>query len=323
MIKRIVFGLGLYASLYAYEENIFDISFLQGKEFDIQLYSSSKSNTSYGYVQTKQKQHSFWGSARKNEYFIDIIDFGTCALKDMKNNKIDALCKIENKKEEYTFEKKPSEFKIYKLSLKDQKQLSEDNKTIDFDYSADLLKYSSKNKNLEKIIDDFNENLNEVSLAQMAKENREKWKKEEIVVSDFLSQSYVFYQDDKIISLGKNIYEYKGGAHGMMDYQRKTYDIINMTLINLKMELKLENEDFKKLIKEKLSSLYNENELFDLKDFKMTEIFEVRKDGLVFIWEPYEIAPYSTGAVEIFIDFKELNPFWKKNSKLSYLSLAK
>ncbi|AJC86275.1 DUF3298 and DUF4163 domain-containing protein [Campylobacter sp. RM16704] len=323
MFKKIAFGLSLYVSLYAYEKNTFDVSFLQGKEFDIQLYSSAKSNTSYGYIQTKQKQHSFWGSANKNEYFIDINDFGACALKDVKNNKTEALCKIGNKKEEYTFEKKLSGFKIYKLSLKDQKQLSEDNKTIDFDYSADLLKYSSKNKNLEKIIDDFNENLNEASLIQIAKENKDKWKKEEIVNNDFLAQAYVFYQDDKIISLGKNIYEYKGGAHGMMNYERKTYDIINMTLINLKMELKLENEDFKKLIKDKLFSLYNENELFDTKDLKMTEIFEVRKDGLVFIWEPYEIAPYSTGVVEIFIDFKELKPFWKKNSKLSYLSLVK
>ncbi|EAL3938610.1 DUF3298 domain-containing protein [Campylobacter lari] len=126
-----------------------------------------------------------------------------------------------------------------------------------------------------------------------------------------------------VISLGKNIYECKGGAHGMTHIIRKTYNIDDMKLLRLKKELKLDNEDFQEMMKQKITSLYDVKEIFDLKEFKMSEIFELREDGINFIWEPYEIAPYLTGVVEVFVSFEELKPFWKSNSKLAYLSLIK
>ncbi|EAH7030854.1 DUF3298 and DUF4163 domain-containing protein [Campylobacter lari] len=322
MIKKIILNLGLCVSLYAYNENTFALNILEGKEFDIHLYSSIKSNTSYGFVQTKQKQYSFWGSTKNGEYYIDIVDFGTCVLKDIHKNKFDALCKIDEVKKEFSFLASKTNTMIYQLSLKEQKQLDA-NKTIEFDFSEDILKLISKNEKLNKIIDDFNENLDKNSLEQKAKESFEKWSKENISNNEFFSQAYMFYQDEHIISLGKNIYEYKGGAHGMTNFLRKTYSVDDMKLINIKNELKIESEDFQNMIKQKILSLYSENELFDIKELKMSEIFEVRKDGLNFIWEPYEIAPYSTGAVEVFISFDELKPFWKKNSKLAYLSKIK
>ncbi|WP_258107356.1 DUF3298 and DUF4163 domain-containing protein [Campylobacter lari] len=322
MIKKIILSFGLCANLYAYNENTFTINILEGKEFDIHLYSSIKSNTSYGFVQTKQKQYAFWGSAKNDEYYIDIADFGTCVLKDMHKNKFEALCKINDIRKEFDFLASKSNASIYQLSLKEQKQLDA-NKTIEFDFSEDILKISSQSKNLEKIIDDFNENLDKDSLKQKAKESFDKWNKEDIANNEFFSQAYIFYQDKHIISLGKNIYEYKGGAHGMTNFLRKTYSIDDMKLLRLKNELKIENEDFQSMVKQKILSLYNENELFDIKELKIGEIFEVRKNGLVLIWEPYDIAPYSTGVIEIFISYDELEPFWKNNSKLAYLSKIK
>ncbi|EAJ6151489.1 TPA: DUF3298 domain-containing protein [Campylobacter lari subsp. concheus] len=322
MFKKIALSLSLCVSLYAYNENTFTLNILEGKEFDIYLYSSSKSNTSYGFVQTKQKQYNFWGSAKNDEYYIDIADFGTCVLKDIHKNNFEALCKIDGIKKEFNFLANKSNASIYQLSLKEQKQV-EDNKSIEFDFSEDILKLSSQNKNLEKIIDDFNENLDKNSLKQKVRESFDKWNKEDISNNEFFSQAYIIYQDEHIVSLGKNIYEYKGGAHGMTNFLRKTYSIDDMKLLRLKNELKIENEDFQNMIKQKILSLYNENELFDIKELKISEIFEVRKNGLVLIWEPYDIAPYSTGVIEIFISYDELKPFWKNNSKLAYLSKTK
>ncbi|EAK5848037.1 hypothetical protein BAY65_07285, partial [Campylobacter lari] len=199
MIKKIILNLGLCVSLYAYNENTFALNILEGKEFDIHLYSSIKSNTSYGFVQTKQKQYSFWGSAKNGEYYIDIVDFGTCVLKDIHKNKFDALCKIDEVKKEFSFLASKTNTMIYQLSLKEQKQLDA-NKTIEFDFSEDILKLISKNEKLNKIIDDFNENLDKNSLKQKAKESFEKWSKENISNNEFFSQAYMFYQDEHIFS---------------------------------------------------------------------------------------------------------------------------
>lgn len=319
MIKKTAFCLSLCASLYAYDENTFDISFLQGKNFDIQLYSSLKSNTSYGFIQTQENQYNFWGSAKKDEYYLSATDFGTCALKNTKKDIFEALCKINEETKEFIFSKENLNAKIYQINLKDQKNIIDENKTIEFDYTDSLLSIESKDKNLQKIIDDFNENLDKKSLLNKANQALKKWKNEEISNNEILNQVYVFYYDKNIISLGKNAYSYTGGAHGMVNFQRKTYDISNMKLIDIKNELMLEDNRFQNIILQKIKEKYSEDDLFDTKNIKMTSIYEVKKNGLIFIWEPYDIAPYSTGVIEIFVSFKELKPFWRKNSKLAYL----
>ncbi|EAJ1260701.1 hypothetical protein A0Z09_005805 [Campylobacter subantarcticus] len=55
-----------------------------------------------------------------------------------------------------------------------------------------MLKFSSTDKKLMQIIDDFNENLDQNSLKQKAKENLEKWQKEENISNEFFSQALFF-----------------------------------------------------------------------------------------------------------------------------------
>ncbi|TXE86358.1 DUF3298 and DUF4163 domain-containing protein [Campylobacter volucris] len=320
-MKKVLLGFILCASsIFAYEENIFDVQTLQSKQLYISLYQSQKSNTSYGFIEDKNSSYSFLGSVKNAKYFIEASDFGNCTIENTSKENFQALCKINEKNESFVFKKGGIKAKIYQLTLKD-KIVSKENKDIDFEFVDSLIFIDSKNQKLQKIVDDFNENLDKKSLKEKLAQANEKWISEAISSNENLNQSYIFYYDGKIISLGKDIYEYKGGAHGITTIQRKTYDIDSMKLIQLKNELKIENDEFINLIKSKLLNEHDKNEFFNMDEFKMSEIFEVRQNGLIFVWEPYEIAPYSSGTIELFISYEELKPFWRANSKLAYLSL--
>lgn len=320
-MKKVFLGFILCAgSIFAYEENVFNVQMLQSKQLYISLYESQKSNTSYGFIEDKNSSYSFWGSAKNAKYIIEASNFGSCAIENTSKEDFQALCKINEKNENFVFKKDDIKAKIYQLTLKD-KMTSKENKDIEFEFVDSLVFIDTKNQKLQKIIDDFNENLDKKSLKEKLAQANEKWRNEAISSNENLNQSYIFYYDEKIISLGKNIYEYKGGAHGITKIQRKTYDIDSMKLIHLKNELKIENDEFINLIKSKLLKEHDKNEFFNIDEFKMSEIFEVRQNGLIFIWEPYEIAPYSSGVIELFISYEELKPFWRANSKLVYLSL--
>ncbi|MCR6571910.1 RsiV family protein [Campylobacter insulaenigrae] len=316
MVKKLIVNFALCIGALAYEENIFNVQVLKANGLNISLYSSQKDNTSYGFVENNNGSRNFLGNVNKNEYSIDIYNKGSCLIKNIKNNDFSILCKDE----ETILKKDDFKAEIIQLSLKDKLQVSPD-KVIEFDFVDDLLKIESKDRKLQRIVDDFNQNLDKKSLKDKIMQIHKKWKNDAEIFYENLSQSFIFYYDKKIISLGKNTYIYEGGAHGMNSMQRKTYDIDSMKLINLKNELKIENDQFVNMIKTKLLKEHEESDFFNIDEIKPSEKFEVRQNGLILIWEPYEIGPYSSGAIELFVSYEELKPYWRSKSKLAYLSL--
>ena len=49
----------------------------------------------------------------------------------------------------------------------------------------------------------------------------------------------------------------------------------------------------------------------------MTDNFALTKDGLKFVYNPYEIAPYAMGQQEIVIPYSELKSLLKPNALLT------
>lgn len=104
---------------------------------------------------------------------------------------------------------------------------------------------------------------------------------------------------------------YLGGAHNMFNTR---YDIFN-----LKTQKKIIlNDVINKASRNKLLALiktYNEAELkeygTDLNDLKVSENFYLAEHGLVFVYAPYEIAPFVYGIPELYVPYEELKDLIK------------
>ncbi len=121
------------------------------------------------------------------------------------------------------------------------------------------------------------------------------------------------YQTPKLVSIAVGFSSYMGGAHPNSEVKYHNYRT------DTGKELSLEDitTDFDQLliIAEKSFRLANDikdNETFFDKGFEMdslfvlTRNFAINKDGLDFLYNPYEIAPYSMGTIEFSIPYEEL-----------------
>lgn len=310
MFKKLLLCLSLYVSLYAFEEKSYDISVYKNQDLEIFIYTLNKEQK-HGYMVKQGDVFAFKVDAKKDKMHLS-GDFGICDLKEEKLV-LKAKCKIENEKQNFLLKKLDFKAQIYKLKLSEN--IKDNGRTYEFNYSHALLK--SKNLKIQKIFDEFNENLDEAKLRELSELKLKNYKdKEEYFDNESIIDVNIAYMDENFISLAKNIYEYKGGAHGMQFVQRQNYDLKNNKWLDLNEELKLDDENFKNFVKKKILQEKDRDDLYNLDDFKISSIFEIRKNGIIMIWEPYEIAPYSSGVIELFLNFEEIKPFLKDKSLL-------
>ena len=69
------------------------------------------------------------------------------------------------------------------------------------------------------------------------------------------------------------------------------------------------------LIKEQLA-LHQEAESFDMSCVNVTENFFVDDDGIHWIYNPYEIAPYAVGNIEVVLPYSEIENYFKENTPI-------
>lgn len=109
---------------------------------------------------------------------------------------------------------------------------------------------------------------------------------------------------------------YEGGAHGIIQHIVMNFD--NKTGKQLTLadvfapgyEQKLTEMLSEKLMEQtgtsKLDELRQQGYLYVM-DMFATENFALGKDGITFIYNPYEIAPYDKGMIELVIDYEQCN----------------
>ena len=123
----------------------------------------------------------------------------------------------------------------------------------------------------------------------------------------------VLYNEKGLLSLGFSEYTYGGGAHGnygtlISSYdlaQKKVLKINDIFLPNFEKTLntalaKAVRDKFEMKSKEALSSYLFDNTI------KYTDNFCITKKGILFLYNPYEIAAYAYGEIELFIPFEEI-----------------
>ena len=121
------------------------------------------------------------------------------------------------------------------------------------------------------------------------------------------------YQSNEIISIALSIYEFKGGAHGndqinFLNLNATTGEVIeNNQLVNDSLKLK---EIAKTYFIEELKASSNDINLEDYfygKAFQLPENIGLGEEGLIMLYNTYEIASYAQGYTEFVIPFEALD----------------
>lgn len=119
-----------------------------------------------------------------------------------------------------------------------------------------------------------------------------------------------------VLSLVLNHYEFTGGAHGNFFSMGYTFDLSNGEIIPLNQIIKPESlPDITKLCEDKIKEMFEAETLSDAGLFEdnlqlnFDQDFYLTEGALVFQFDPYEIAPYSMGNIEVLINFYEINEF--------------
>lgn len=120
----------------------------------------------------------------------------------------------------------------------------------------------------------------------------------------------VVYQSPEIVSIAITSYTNTGGAHGLSNITFLNFNantgkkITNPQLIT-------DMEAFKNTVKPYFDKAVAEKEhaVFDIKEFQLPANVGFTEDGLVLLYNTYEIAPYSTGIIEFKIPYEEVEPF--------------
>ena len=125
----------------------------------------------------------------------------------------------------------------------------------------------------------------------------------------------ILFEDENILSYSVEHYYYEGGAHGSLSAIYYTIDLNNLTTIT---EENIFKPNFHHLLTERIvenlmkkydvttpEDLLNEG-FFDINDIAPNNNFWLNNQGVHYIFNQYEIAPYSMGPIEVTIPYQEI-----------------
>ena len=127
------------------------------------------------------------------------------------------------------------------------------------------------------------------------------------------------YQSEEVITLAIGTYEFKGGAHGndkikFLNLNTKTGETLSLN------EVIKNINDFKTLAKSYfIKSLDTENDNLKIEDFFFGKSFQLpdnigfSDDGLVLLYNVYEVASFDHGYTEFVIPFEDVESYLKVN----------
>ncbi len=128
---------------------------------------------------------------------------------------------------------------------------------------------------------------------------------------------YPVFEDDMRLCLEIKAYTYTGGAHGYGQTRFLHFD--KEKLREVDRDLLLQNPTEFMLFAEKLfrkqqgipleQPINSTGLMFENDNFYLPENIGFTEDGLVLLYNPYEIASYAEGKVELLIPYKDANPY--------------
>ncbi len=125
------------------------------------------------------------------------------------------------------------------------------------------------------------------------------------------------YQSAEVLTIAISTYEFKGGAHGSDQIQFLNLDAKTGKVLS-RNEIIKDIESFKALAQQAfVNSLSNKKDNLKMEDFFFGEPFHLpenigfSEDGLVLLYNVYEVASYDQGYTEFVIPFSECESYLK------------
>ncbi len=137
---------------------------------------------------------------------------------------------------------------------------------------------------------------------------------------ELIKNTSIVYNENSLLVVELETYVYNGGAHGLGN---KTYLHFNMKtgeIFHLK-DVFMQGSDLKvnQIIKSRCDEKKMEDDFFIFEDAEPTlnENFYFDNKNFYFLYNPYEIAPYSSGYIAIDIPIKEVEKWINSNGPIS------
>ncbi|HHY91623.1 MAG TPA: DUF4163 domain-containing protein, partial [Clostridiales bacterium] len=170
------------------------------------------------------------------------------------------------------------------------------------------------NQELEKKALDFKKETENITKEVVEESKRQGWP---LRTGSAYTEYKAWINDNQTMSISVTYYQYTGGAHGITYKEAVNVDLVNGKELSLK-ELFAGSEDYQQVITyELLKQMNNEEYLFPeaVRDFKASDDlkFYLTDEGIVFYFDPYEIAPYVRGIVEYQIPYDSLKDVLNKD----------
>lgn len=139
------------------------------------------------------------------------------------------------------------------------------------------------------------------------------------------------FETEKYITYLSDTYIYMGGAHGMSTKQGSTFRKSDGRRFSYEMLFDTETSEFKKLLKKGLIEYFSDNEFVITNDDELAAMLITESDvnnlplpeyapyltneGVTFIYQQYEIAPYAAGMPRFTIPYSDIKGFMTTTAK--------
>lgn len=141
---------------------------------------------------------------------------------------------------------------------------------------------------------------------------------EELIISAAPMTDHLPESADRFLwSYAMDVYEYTGGAHGNRYLLIQNYDLETGDMVN-EQDLFIDDyyEPLKTLLLNALIAQTDNAESkrdlrrmgYSVADVVPNENFYVTQEGITYVYNPYEIAPYAMGCIEIFLSWETVRP---------------
>jgi len=144
--------------------------------------------------------------------------------------------------------------------------------------------------------------------------------------SEYMGEESNVFNRDGIFCFSNSVYSFTGGAHGVRTVMHRCVDLNNGSVITQKdlftadnAELLLTTLILGKLVeiqKVKSPEKLEEIGFFDVSAIKPSDNFFLNEKGITFVYNPYEIAAYYLGILEVFIPYEDITAILASQSPI-------
>ena len=128
------------------------------------------------------------------------------------------------------------------------------------------------------------------------------------------------YNKENYLVLPTTIYEFAGGAHGNYATLYSCYDVLNKKRLQISDIFDADSTTLQQLIESQYridNHLKPNDDLTDIYDNTLppTDNFYFNEIGVCFAYNPYEVAPYARGIIEVLIPYEKLGKYLRSDFK--------